>query len=364
MARFFFVRFMIRTSSCQTIGNILSERGMTMVKHSMPEKILPMLAKTGRMPSDISAYGFEIKWDGIRAIAYLDQGLFRLLSRNLKDLTNQYPELSALAQASPDRRIIVDGEIVALDENGKPSFSRLQHRMGLRSPKTIEKMTRQIPATYIIFDLLYLDDRLLIDLPYTERRSLLEDLELSGPSWQTPIYKAGDGPALQQASKAIGLEGIIAKRLDSLYETGKRTGAWVKIKNQRRQELVIAGWAPGQGNRTGSIGALLVGYYEVSAKQAAETGVTPRLIYAGKVGTGFTQKTLALLEELLNPLVQKENPFSTDPRVPGARFVCPDLVGEFEFTEWTPHHTLRHPSFKGLRNDKPARQVVREPDGQ
>ncbi|HMM22995.1 MAG TPA: non-homologous end-joining DNA ligase [Selenomonadales bacterium] len=335
-----------------------------MAKQPMPEKLPPMLAKTGRMPADASAYGFEIKWDGIRAIACLDRGRFRLLSRNQKELASQYPELSALAEALPDRRIMVDGEIVTLGENGRPSFSRLQHRMGLRSPQTIARMTRQIPATYIIFDLLYLDDRLLIDLPYTERRRLLADLALSGPSWQTPVHQSGDGPALQRASRAIGLEGLVAKRLDSLYEPGKRTGAWLKIKNQRRQELVIAGWVPGRGNRSGTIGALLVGYYDLSPEEAAGAGGTQQLRYAGKVGTGFTRESLARLEQRLDPLVQAENPFSPDPRVPGARFVRPELVGEFEFTEWTPNHTLRHPSFKGLRDDKPARQVRREPDGQ
>lgn len=325
---------------------------------SMPEFIAPMLAKTGSLPADDAAWGFEVKWDGIRAVAYLDNGVCRLLSRNRKDITAQYPELAALAPAFAGRRLILDGEIVALGADGRPSFSRLQHRMGLSSARTIAKVGQEIPATYIIFDLLYLDGRLLIDEPYQERRRLLEDLAPAGPAWQTPAHRRGEGPAIQAASRAVGLEGIVAKRLDSRYEAGRRSGAWLKIKNQRRQELVIAGWVPGQGKRRGTIGALLVGYWE---RAAGENCGKPRLVYAGKVGTGFSTQTLAELAKRLAPLVRATSPFGEKPPVAGAVFVAPALVGEFEFTEWTPHDTLRHPSFKGLRPDKDAAEVVREP---
>jgi bifunctional non-homologous end joining protein LigD len=327
-----------------------------MAERTMPDNIPPMLAKAGTLPADGAAWGFEIKWDGIRAVAYLDKGAFRLLSRNLKDIAAQYPEVAALAPSLPGRRLILDGEIVALAADGRPSFSRLQHRMGLSSPRTIAKVGQAIPATYIIFDLLYLDGRLLLASPYLERRRLLEDLAPAGPSWQTPAHKRGEGLEMLAASRAVGLEGILAKRLDSEYEAGKRTGAWLKIKNQRRQELVIAGWVPGQGRRNGTIGALLVGYWE-----RPPGGSEPRLVYAGKVGTGFTDRALADLAARLAPLRRDASPFAAKVPLAGAVFAAPVLVGEFEFTEWTPHNTLRHPSFKGLRPDKAAAEVVREP---
>ena len=182
---------------------------------------------------------------------------------------------------------------------------------------------------------------------------------LAGPAWQTPAYKAGEGPAMLAASRAAGLEGVVAKRLDSVYEAGRRTGAWLKIKNLRRQELVIGGWAPGQGRRRDQVGALLVGYWDPTPAAAAARGASPRLVYAGKVGTGFSDRTLAALTDRLAPLRRPASPFAG--RTPPAIFVEPVLVGEFEFSEWTPHDTLRHPSFKGLRADKDAAEVVREP---
>ncbi len=326
-----------------------------MAEQPMPENIPPMLAKAGALPADGAGWGFEIKWDGIRALAYLDKGTFRLLSRNLKDIAAQYPELAALASSLPGRRLVLDGEIVALGPDGRPSFSRLQHRMGLSSPRTIAKVGRDIPATYVIFDLLYLDGRLLLPAPYSERRLLLEDLAPAGPSWQTPAHKRGQGAEILAASRAVGLEGILAKRLDSEYEAGKRTGAWLKIKNQRRQELVIAGWVPGRGRRRGTIGALLVSYWD------RPPGGKPALVYAGKVGTGFTDRALADLAARLAPLRRAASPFAAKVPLADAVFADPVLVGEFEFTEWTPHNTLRHPSFKGLRPDKAAIDVVREP---
>ena len=322
----------------------------------MPDNIPPMLAKAGTMPTAPALYAFEIKWDGIRAVAYLNKGKLRLLSRNHKDITAQYPELAALASSLPDSRLVLDGEIVALGVDGRPSFSRLQHRMGLSSPRMIAKVGSEIPATYIIFDILYHDGRLCVDLPYSERRRILEALSVSGPAWQTPAHKSGEGPAMLTASREVGLEGIMAKRLDSKYEAGKRSGAWLKIKNQRRQELVIAGWVPGRGKRQGTIGALLVGYWE---RTSGKSG--PRLVYAGKVGTGFSARTLADLAAKLAPLRCDTSPFAANPPVANAVFAAPLLVGEFEFTEWTPNNTLRHPSFKGLRHDKDAAAVVREP---
>lgn len=324
--------------------------------------IRPMLAKSGHLPNDQGSYSFEIKWDGIRAMLYLEKNTSCLMSRNLRDITCQYPELADLAASitSKHDELILDGEIVAFDPAGLPSFSRLQHRMGLKDEKVISEIMQQVPAHYMIFDILSLDYSLLLDRPYTERRALLESLALEGTNWQTPGYKTNDGQTILAASRSLGLEGIIAKRLDSLYQAGKRTGAWIKIKNQRRQELVIGGWVPGQGARQGQIGALLVGCYNLSLEAAQAGKVPQQLKYAGKVGTGFTQRTLAELADLLAPLSIEDSPFTHIPAIKRAHFVKPVLVGEFEFTEWTPNHTLRHPSFKGLRYDKDPHQVIRE----
>jgi bifunctional non-homologous end joining protein LigD len=202
----------------------------------------------------------------------------------------------------------------------------------------------------MIFDLLYLDGQPVMDEPYTERRRRLEALELDGDHWQTPAYSTGNGEALLKATAEQGLEGLVAKRLDSRYEPGKRSRAWLKIKNHARQEFVIGGWAPGEGRRRERIGALLVGFNEDG-----------QLRYAGKVGTGFTDATLDELAERLRPLERKTSPFEGVPKPPkGSIFVEPKLVGEVEFSEWTPDRQLRHPSFKGLRDDKGAEEVVAE----
>ncbi|HWR08115.1 non-homologous end-joining DNA ligase [Sporomusa sp.] len=324
--------------------------------------IKPMLAKPGLLPADQDQCSFEIKWDGLRAIFYLEKKQYKLLSRNLKDITHQYPELHALAEVAgrSHTELILDGEIVAFTPAGLPSFSLLQHRMGLTHDKTILEMTQKVPAHYMIFDILSLNGNSLLNKTYIERRALLESLGLDGAHWQTPDYKTGDGKTILAASRKLDLEGIIVKRLDSTYQAGKRTGAWLKIKNQRRQELVIGGWVPGQGTREGRIGALLIGCYDVTPQAAQARGIPQNLLYAGKAGTGFTQTTLAELGKKLAPLSRQTNPFAQDPAVKNARFVEPVLIGEFEFTEWTPNHTLRHPSFKGLRDDKDPRQVIRE----
>lgn len=323
----------------------------------------PMLAKAGQMPDHQEEYGYEIKWDGIRAILYYTQGTITLLSRNLLDITAQYPEIAGFTPVSGITTLIVDGEIIATDDQGRPSFSALQHRMGLTSPSAIEKISKQIPVTFVIFDILQLNSQSLLEFPYSQRRSRLESLALTGASWQTPAYTPGNGSAMLEACKKLGLEGIVAKRLDSKYLPGKRPGTWLKIKNQLRQELVIAGWTPGQGARAGKIGALLVGYYDIGSREALVTGKQQSLIYAGAVGSGFTEAVLRKLSGLLSPLQQKTSPFAELPPKKHPVFTEPRLVGEFEFTEWTPHGTLRHPSFKGLRYDKDPKDIIREPIG-
>jgi bifunctional non-homologous end joining protein LigD len=326
----------------------------------MPRNIVPMLAKLTKLPSPDNEYAFEIKWDGIRAIIYCDQGRTTLQSRNLLDLTYQYPELHPVCEQLRARSAVLDGEIVALTDKGVPSFELLQNRMHL-APGLVSSRARRIPATLMIFDLLYYDGHILFDLPYVERRKALESLKLSGPCWQTPANHVGDGAALLEATRVQGFEGVVAKRIDSRYEPGQRTGAWCKIKNTRRQECVIAGWLPGEGWRTGRIGSLLTGYYDLSPLEAKRQRRPQKLVFSGKVGTGFNEATLVKLLKLLQPLQRENNPFDIDPpRYRNAFYAEPSLVGEFEFTEWTKQHIMRHPSFKGLRPDKNPRDVVRE----
>jgi bifunctional non-homologous end joining protein LigD len=328
-----------------------------MPRDPMPQHVVPMLARLSMLPAaeDDDKYGYEIKWDGVRAVAYVTKrGTTHLESRNLNDVTRQYPEAAAVGEALKGHAAVLDGEVVAFDEHGRPSFERLQGRMHLTGAAAIGARTKSTPIVYVIFDLLYLDGESLLRQPYTERRARLEELDLNGRTWRTPTYHAGEGAALLEASMTQGLEGVMAKRLDSPYEPGRRPGTWLKVKNTRRQELVIGGWLPGEGRRKGRIGALLMGYYDHDPPE-------PALRFAGKVGTGFDAKELDNLESLLTPLERSTSPFS-GPRQPGkgALFVEPELVAEVEFNEWTRQNMLRHPSYKGLREDKRALDVVLE----
>ncbi len=302
------------------------------------------------MPREDGNWAFEIKWDGIRALTYHEPGAgLRIESRNLNDLTSQYPELSGLGQALGDRSAVLDGEIVAFDERGLPSFERLQQRMHLTSVDRVRRRAAEVPVVYVIFDLLYLDDHSTMSLPYAERRARLEELDLSGPAWSTPAIHRSDGAGLLRASAERGLEGLVAKRLDSRYEPGRRANGWVKVKNGNRQELVVGGWLPGQGQRRTQIGALLVGYHDARG-----------LRFAGRVGTGFGEAELRRLAERLGPLEQAASPF-TGPQPPReAIYVRPHVVVEVEFAEWTRTGMLRQPSYKGVREDKLATEVRRE----
>ena len=307
---------------------------------AMPERLVPMMARpSDKLPRPERGWSYEVKWDGVRAIAYVQPGRLRLESRNLNEITDAYPEVRGILTDLGMHEAVLDGEIVAFDDNGRPSFERLQSRMHVTSPNAVRRLMGSTPVVYAIFDVLYLDGHSLMDLPYTERRERLEQLELGGPAWRVPSVHRDAGKRLLEATASQGLEGVVAKRLDSHYEPGRRTGAWLKIKHVHRQELVIGGWIPGEGRRARRIGALLMGYHRDGT-----------FVYAGRVGTGFTEKTLNELLGKLEPLRRDTSPFGSAPKLPReAMFVEPSFVAEIEFREWTNEGVLRAPSFKGLR---------------
>ena len=319
----------------------------------MPEKLVPMMARTATLPADDEHWAFEVKWDGVRAVCHSEPGRLRMHSRNLLDITPRYPEIGRLNRALSHHRAVLDGEIVALGADGRPSFGALQRRMHVGSESAVRRLAKEAPVTYVIFDLLWLDGHSLMELPYTERRARLAALELGdGGRWRVPDYVVGHGEQVLAATEQQGLEGVIAKRLDSRYEPGRRTANWLKIKNTSRQEVVVGGWVPGDGKRRDRIGALLVGVRDDDGS----------LRHVGRVGTGFTEAELDRLAEKLRPLEREDSPFAPGgPKIPrGAVFADPELVAEVEFREWTDGGQLRAPSYKGLRDDKPAELVVRE----
>jgi bifunctional non-homologous end joining protein LigD len=317
-----------------------------------------MLATAGRLPAAEAGWAYEMKWDGLRAICYVTSGGIRLESRTGRDITYAYPELAGLAAAVRDggaKDAVFDGEIVAFGDEAVPSFEALQQRMNLGSAAEAAALAGRVPVSYLAFDLLALNGHALLDLPYRDRRELLNALSLAGRRWQTPpSFTGASGAEVLAASRHQHLEGVVAKRLASRYEPGRRSASWIKVKNVLRQEVVVGGWQPGEGGRSGQVGSLLIGVYEPGG-----------LAYAGHVGTGFTQQTLGLLADRLAPLRQDTSPFATEVPREHARlavWVQPRLVVEVAFTQWTAAGRLRAPAFKGLRDDKDPAQVVREPE--
>jgi bifunctional non-homologous end joining protein LigD len=322
----------------------------------MPTGISPMLAVAADLPADDESWAYEFKWDGIRALVWVDGGRARAESRAGNDLTRAFPELREMAEAIGSDQVLLDGEIVVLGPGGGHSFSRLQHRMHLTSARDVARAATDHPASFVIFDVLHVNGRSLLSDSYDKRRSELEGLKLAGPNWAvTPSFINEHGADVLQSAVSLGMEGVVAKRRRSRYQPGSRNGDWVKVKHQRTQEVVIGGWTAGQGSRRDVFGALLLGL--------PDPGSHGRLTYVGKVGTGFSQQASAELMAQMAPLGRATPPFAEPlpTKEAAANWVRPSLVGEVRFSEWTTDGRFRHPVWRGLRPDKSAKEVVREP---
>ncbi len=304
------------------------------------DTIDPMLATHGSVAAcKAGQWAFEGKWDGYRLLIEADHGALRVRSRRGREVTKEYPELASLAADLADHHVVLDGEAVVVNDAGVPSFHAMQDR------------GRGTPVEFWAYDLLYLDGRSLLRARYVDRRKLLETLA-SGRHLVVPELLPGDGKQALEHSKKHGWEGVVAKKRDSTYQPGRRSASWIKDKHWNTQEVVIGGWKAGEGGRTSGIGALLMGIPEDG-----------RLHFAGRVGTGFTDRELAKLKKTLTPLRTDESPFNAPlpaREARGVTFVEPVLVGEVRYSEWTPDNRLRQSSWRGLRPDKKPSEVVRE----
>lgn len=302
----------------------------------------PMLATLGTPPNG-EGWAFEMKWDGQRIVADIDSGTTLLYTRNNNQVAASYPDLTAaISEVLGNRSAILDGEIVALDSAGVPSFQRLQRRMHVLTPTAA--LLREVPVAFYVFDVLAINGGDTTRLPYLRRRELLEDLDLSTPAVATPpFWTDADGPSMLDTARDHGLEGIVAKKATSLYLPGKRSPSWIKTPLRNNTEVVVCGWIPGEGAASGGIGSLLLGAHNTDRE----------LVYIGHVGTGFTAKARRELLAQLEPTEQPAPPFDTAPPrslTKGAHWVSPTLVGDVEYREFTDR--LRHPAWKGLRDDK------------
>jgi bifunctional non-homologous end joining protein LigD len=353
-----------------------------------PPEVAPMLASTAG-PGDVTSlagWAYEMKWDGVRAVCYIAGRRSKILSRRGRDVTASYPEIAdALAEIHVDDAIL-DGEIVAPDENGRPSFGRLQQRINLGQPAEVARARRATPVQLVLFDLLHQDGRSLLNRPYRERRRELEGLtsgadntrlaDAAGRIQIPPVFQ-GDLSAALDASQTLGLEGVVAKKLSSVYQTGSRGRTWLKIKHVATQEVVVIGWRPGRGRRSDTVGSLLVaipgspsgadrgrgdGPEDSSSRDAASDSAGATLRYAGRVGTGFSDADLDQMHRWFADIATNQRPLGDVP-APDARdahWVEPIWVGEVSFSEWTTDHRLRSPVWRGWRTDKSPADIAVE----
>jgi len=321
------------------------------VKRPMPTAIHPMLATSVDKPFDSPEWLFEIKWDGYRAVCFLENGKSRLVSRNQNDLTGQFSELQSLPKLIKAQTAVLDGEIVALDEQGRPSFSLMQQRTGIRQGNRHTAARRDVPIMYYVFDLLYLEGYDLRRVSLEQRKEVLAQIATSGDLLRYSDHYPGQGIALFEAAKQKGLEGILAKRRTSCYEE-RRTREWLKIKITHTIDCVIGGYTDPEGSRQ-YFGSIVLGLYDKK----------DHLIHIGQAGTGFNQSRLKEIYQLLKSLETDRNPFYGPVDARNVHWVKPELVAEIKFSEWT-HETadgglkLRAPVFLGLREDKDPKECV------
>jgi bifunctional non-homologous end joining protein LigD len=322
-------------------------------KRPMPAEIHPMLATSIDQPFDGADWLFEIKWDGYRAVAFIDNGKVRLVSRNQNELTARYPELKDLAKSIKAKTAILDGEVVALDEQGRPSFSLMQQRTGFRPGGRRGPTNADVPVLYYAFDLLYLDGYDWRKLPLAGRKEKLASILIPGDSVRFSDHYERQGKALFEMAKERGLEGILAKKRDSIYEE-RRSSEWLKIKIRHRLEAVIGGYTQPEGSRA-NFGSVVLGLYD---KQG-------RLIHVGQAGSGFNQTSLAEIWKMLKKRGTSQKPFYGDVEALRKVFwVKPELVAEIEYAEWTDGASggsgpkLRATVFLGLRDDKEPKECL------
>lgn len=315
--------------------------------------IRPMKAAPGELPPSGDDWAYELKWDGMRVIAHLDEDGVRLFSGNGNEATNSYPELQGLRDVLDGfDSLILDGEVVAIDVSGVPNFGLLQQRMHVQDPQEALRRAASVPISYALFDVLSVNGTDTMRLPLRDRRTLLEQIVEPGSHWRLTDMHVGDSTALLETVIERGLEGIVAKNLNSVYVEGKRPKTWVKIKPRHRQEFVVGGWSEGRDGNTGSLGSLLLGVMEGD-----------ELIACGSVGSGLTADSRrAWMRELRETELPKK-PFVNDvPPSAGRKFHwCEALaVIEVAFGDWTDDGHLRHPVYLGRRTDKDPAEVVRE----
>ena len=322
-------------------------------KRPMPTEIYPMLATSINEPFDGVGWLFEIKWDGYRAIAFIDNGKVRLVPRNQNELTQRYPELKDLAKLVKAKTAILDGEVVALDDQGRPSFSLMQQRTGFRPGGRRAASNAAVRVIYYAFDLLYLDGYDWRRVPLEDRKKKLAAILELGDSLRFSDHYEKQGKALFEMAKQKGLEGILAKKRDSIYQE-RRSSEWLKIKITHRLECVIGGYTEPEGSRA-HFGSIVLGLYD---KQG-------RLIHVGQAGSGFDQKSLNEISKLLQKRETKQNPFYGEVEaLRKVTWVKPELVAEIEYAEWTEGTSggsgpkLRAPVFLGLRDDKDPKECT------
>lgn len=312
----------------------------------LPAGFAPMLATAADGPLDSRDYAYEVKWDGMRVLIGLDGDHTTYRTRNKIEAVDRFPELAVLRSMVRPRKAVFDAEVVSL-VNGVPNFGALQHRIHASNPHDIRRLAAEEPVALIIFDMLREEDEWLVDLPWEERRKRLEAAVTPGPFVQLSLV-CPDGRTLWESVCAMGLEGVMAKRRNAKYEAGRRSPAWLKIKCQKTVDLVVGGWSEGSGSRSSALGALILGMYDAS----------DRLVFVGRVGSGFDQQGLVDSLKAIRQLEIPESPFygpadsSTRPH-----WMRPELVCEVRFQNWTLDRKIRFPIFLRWRPDKIATEI-------